>query len=65
MLINEGPPPFLPIFSMTLWKGVVSSYYDGEDDEEIVVIQFRDFRRGNDASYFRRMYPFRFKFSKN
>ena len=65
MLINEGPPPFLPIFSITFRKGDVSIYYDGEDDEEIVVIQFRDFRRGNDVSYFISVpYPFRFKFPK-
>ena len=30
ILNDEGPPPFLPIFSMTLRQGVVCSYYDDE-----------------------------------
>ena len=67
MLINEvgGSSAFLADLSMTFRKGVVSIYSDGEDDEETVVIQFRDFRRGNYVSYFRSvLYPFRFKFPK-
>ena len=36
---------------MTFRQGVVSSYYDDEDNEKTVVLQIRDFRRGDDFRY--------------
>ncbi|EDR07321.1 uncharacterized protein LACBIDRAFT_328220 [Laccaria bicolor S238N-H82] len=55
-LNEQGPPPFLPNFSMSFRQGVVSSYYDDEVDEKTAIVHLRDLRR-NDAKLFSTYVP--------
>ena len=50
---------------MTFRQGVVSSYYDDEDDEETAIVHFRDSRRGTMLGLFDVSTPLRFKFSED
>ena len=43
---------------MNFWQGVVSCYYNDQYDDKTAVVQFRDFRRGNDITILDTCTPF-------